>query len=733
MQADEHKKTDRTGEGRDRPGGSGPAGAQRPGPGGYSGPAEDPSAAGGPRTPGDPRAAGDPHAAYSPRAPKDPRAAGDPRAASDPGVPGGPRAAGGLDRRTFISRGLIAGGALVGGGLAISKLADATAGTPDAPAPPPNLSKDVPKTSRRAARVKHRPNILVVMVDQLRTPQWIGAEPTEPGALTLPPNVQRLREGGVYFERHYTASNDCTPARSALLTGLYTHQTGCLITGGSTLNPAFPTWGSMLREHGYHTRWYGKWHLTHGDGNWTPFTGPAELARYGFAGGTYPSPDGGPGQGWRVDPAIATQFEQWYAGLEEADPQPWCATVSFVDPHDIAWWYGWTNRVAAESYAPAIATELPPNFQTPEQLAEQRKPRLQRSLQETAAASFGAVPFTGPEAAEAWLGMLDLYVKLQLQVDEHVGQVLDALESRPRIAENTVVVFTSDHGEYLGSHGLRGKGAGAYEEAIKVPLIVKDPRGLLTSEPEATRTQLTSSVDVAPLLLSIGSGGDAWRRERRYSHLAHRLDLAAILANPAAPGRPYVVHATDEIVTEFAVEPYSASAPLHVVALRTEEAKYGLYANWADEQIRLLDEGQESELYDYGTHGGRLETTNSAGQNETLEGSMRELMAQAFVQELRRPLPARLQVAHGRGFANYFTVATRAALHAAERRAEQEELVAAALSSHFDGGRVSDRRARRAERLYGNVPRGHRHRHGRLKPAAPGARDRRKRARRSPG
>ena len=57
------------------------------------------------------------------------------------------------------------------------------------------------------------------------------------------PNLARIRNGGVSFADHYTASNDCTPARSALLTGLYTHQTGCLITGGSTLDPGFPDVG----------------------------------------------------------------------------------------------------------------------------------------------------------------------------------------------------------------------------------------------------------------------------------------------------------------------------------------------------------------------------------------------------------------------------------------------------------------------------------------------------------
>ena len=101
---------------------------------------------------------------------------------------------------------------------------------------------------------------------------------------------------------------------------------------------------------------------------------------------------------------------------------------------------------------------LPPNFETPELLLERHKPRLQRSFQDTAAASFGPVPFSGPEASEKWLSFLDLYVKLQLEVDHHVGHVMRTLESRPEVAANTVIVFTSDHGEYGASHGLRGQG-----------------------------------------------------------------------------------------------------------------------------------------------------------------------------------------------------------------------------------------------------------------------------------
>ena len=210
--------------------------------------------------------------------------------------------------------------------------------------------------------------------------------------------------------------------------------------------------------------------------------------------------------------------------------------MSFVNPHDIAWWYKWSDRVPAEVDAARVVTSLPPNFETPELLVERHKPRLQRSFQETAAASFGAVPFSGPEATETWLGFLDLYVALQLEVDRHIGQVMRILESRPEVAANTVIVFTSDHGEYGASHGLRGKGASAYEEGLRVPLLVKDLRGKLTSAPETTRTQLTSSVDVAPLLLTIATGSDQWRQDPHYSHIAGRLDLAGILAEPRNAG-----------------------------------------------------------------------------------------------------------------------------------------------------------------------------------------------------
>jgi arylsulfatase A-like enzyme len=568
-----------------------------------------------------------------------------------------------VDRRTFVKGAVAAGGVLAGAGLGIKALADGNSGGPATP----SRAAASPPHPPAASAASRKPNILVIVVDQLRFPQWFSA-----GALGLglPPHISRLREGAVSFARHYTVSNDCTPSRAAMLTGLYTHQTGCMITGGSTLDPGFPTWGTMLREHGYHTRWFGKWHLTHRDNHWTPATGERALERYGFAGGVYPSPDGGPGQGWRVDPEIAAEFRHWFS--HEGRAEPWCTTVSFVNPHDIAWWYRWSDRVPAETSARRTVRRLPPNYETPEQLSARHKPRLQHSFQETAAASFGPVPFTGPESTRQWLAFLDLYTKLQREVDRHIGHVMRTLHSRPEVAANTVIVFTSDHGEYGASHGLRGKGASAYEEAIRVPLLVKDNRRRLTSAPTQPRSQLTSSVDLAPLLLTIATGSSRWRRESHYSHIAGRADLAGILADPSAPGRDFVLHATDEIVTEFAIAPYAADAPLHVVALRTAGAKYVAYNHWPDEGIAPLSAGEENELYDYSTHGGRLELHNSAGESAS-EASLRAQLQEAFHRELRGPLPQRLGPAHARGFADYFSTARKAAENSAAMRKLREE------------------------------------------------------------
>jgi arylsulfatase A-like enzyme len=571
-----------------------------------------------------------------------------------------------VDRRTFLGTGLRIGGAITAASLGAESLAAASAGAKPIRTAPPG-------PYRRSGQ----PNILVIMVDQLRMPRWFG-----PGgqAAALPPNIARLARTGVSFARHYTASNDCTPARATMLTGLHAHQTGCMITGASTLDPGFPTYGTMLREQGYATYWYGKWHLTRRDHFWHEGNGPAHLARYGFDGGTFPSPNGAPGQGWRVDPKIANEFERWYH--DSAGDGPWCTTVSFVNPHDIAWWWRWSRVAAVEAAAPNSVKALPPNFETPEQLVARRKPRVQRSLQNTSAVSFGAVPFSGPNLEAAWLPFLDLYVKLQLEVDRHVGSVLATLARRRQVMENTIVVFTSDHGEYGASHGLRGKGAGMYEEAIRVPLIVSDHSGTVGAVPNSVRQQITSSVDIAPLLLTLGSGSESWRLDPRYTHLATRPDLARILADPAARGRDYALHATDEVLTEFALLPHDAQAPLHIKGVITPNAKYATYTHWREDAIGALPQGEEAELYDYTTRAGYHEIDNLAGRSH-LENKLRAKLEQATADELHAPLPFTLVGAQQRGLAEYHRLAVQERMVSATHRLNAVEKIVREIERHL--------------------------------------------------
>jgi len=518
-----------------------------------------------------------------------------------------------------------------------------------------------PGPSESATAGGNKPNILVIIVDQMRAPQWFP-EPAKLAALL--PNIGRLQRSSVSFDSHYTASNMCTPSRGVMTTGLYSHQTGCLFTGAgpveSSLAPQFPTWGTMLRQHGYHTWWWGKWHLGH-----TSDTTPEGLEAHGFSGGTYPSPNGAPNQGLQKDPDIVNQFNGWFD--DHAGNGPWCTTVSLVNPHDICWW----PKNPLPDNVPHWFDSAPVNFETPDDLHNRGKPQLQVDyLNFMSPLLTGALSYSGPDLSAQWARCLDMYLWLQQQVDTQIGRVLDKLASRPEIDRNTVVVFTSDHGEYGGSHGLRGKGAAAYEESIRVPLYIRDPHGHLTPKPGDTRTQFTSSVDLAPLLLTIGYGGNGWRGDARYSYLAARADLSAIAANAAAPGRPWVAHVTDDMSVEemttlvnspimravFGIREVPTniptSAPHHIVAVRTRDAKLTVYSFWKPGGMDIdTSRPIERELYNYSSPLGRQEIDNQAGRNAK-QAALQALIDHQVLPEVRAPLPASLNNAQEQGLAD---------------------------------------------------------------------------------
>jgi len=334
---------------------------------------------------------------------------------------------------------------------------------------------------------------------------------------------------------------------------------------------------------------------------------------------------------------------------------------------------------------PAFHAGLPTNFeQWPQALVDQGKPTLQWAGLELFDEVFGFMPHqpSDPGYPDQWFKLLDLYYQVTQYVDKQVGAVLDALNSLDNgaVAANTIVLFVSDHGEYGGAHGLHGKGFGLYEESIRVPLYVKDPTNTFIppNQVGTQRNGLTSHVDLVPLLMTLAGGGNAWRNKPKFSYLAGRADLAAMLSNPAAPGRPYILHSTDEDIPEEGPRigiPYTdilardilpppplaqQPPPTHAIGYRTAQAKLGTYSYWKTGTLQILAAGQQTEMYDYNNFG-IGEVVNNAPGGSTPEPALFAQLYDALfnprtgavANELRQPLPANLKPVQQKAFNDY--------------------------------------------------------------------------------
>ena len=242
-----------------------------------------------------------------------------------------------------------------------------------------------------------------------------------------------------------------------------------------------------------------------------------------------------------------------------------------------------------------------------------------------------------------WQRNLDSYTQFMEQVDQRIGQVVAALPAD--VAENTVIVFTSDHGEYAGAHGfLSGKVGSAYKEIFDVPLIVHDPSGRFVAEPEVVRDGLVSSVDMLRLLVTIGhKGSQHWLKGEYEEIYGKRLDVAAMLQSAKAPGRPYALLAIDELAPGWLNFNHS---PGHILGIQVQAGKLVTYANWNPVTGEVLKSNLETELYDYDSLEGREEMRNlsvTPGSDALLQPVLNLLFDQILPDELRAPLPGALQ------------------------------------------------------------------------------------------
>jgi arylsulfatase A-like enzyme len=554
-----------------------------------------------------------------------------------------------------------------------------------------------------------QPNILYILVDELRYPTVfpMGVNNADEFIAKFMPRVHKLLwSEGVKFSSHYTAGNACTPARGVLISGLYTHQSWLVQTILSkpttrvaiqpVLNRAYPTYGKLLRQAGYQTPYIGKWHVSIVEQN------VPRLALYGFDGMTFPDNTGSNLQGtygdemhgYHNDEFVANQAINWLGSKAPVMDEPWCLTVSFVNPHDKEFFPAgteftrFTNLFAANPQFTQIVTypgdgpqvpdsvdklkdpnsyafpAIPDNWESTDHIMKEDKPSTQILTRLFSAGVWGGVSedpsqddFTvvpyptnagygvGLAPYSYWKRNLDIYAQIMTIVDEEIGDVIDALNELPKdIVENTVIVFTSDHGEYAGAHGyVSGKVGSCYEEAWHVPLIVVDPSHRFVQRRDIIRNKLTSSVDMLTLLVSLGNKGSRdWISGDLIDLYGQRHDMIAMLRSAKAPGRPYVLFATDEVAPGF----YNFNnAPGHIIGYRTEETKLGVYAKWFFGTAQIDPSTVQLEFYDYNTASGRLELENvRASEDPRVMQMYSTLLNDVIPNELEAPLPLPLRI-----------------------------------------------------------------------------------------
>lgn len=498
------------------------------------------------------------------------------------------------------------------------------------------------------------PNILLITTDQYRFPRFSYGEggladdlkqvlgfgdvtPDNTYARYFP-GLARLRQGAVLLANHTIAASACTPSRATIYTGQYGTRTGVTQTDGffkSGDSPGFPwlaedgipTLGTWLREVGYTTHYFGKWHVSNPPDH--------SLERYGFSDweSSYPEPHGTATGNLGIyrdvgftdaactflrrkalavdvdrEVAIATAADPYYVAPNPPPEKPWFAVLSLTNPHDIATYPGVVSQAlpgdgrrgtqpltgpldvpaqGTRSIAPSGGTfqvalnpgDFPQECATaPPTFAEDlsTKPACQResvykvglglasklgyniSVGTTGGAGVGVattlqstIPFAlAPHPRAAAVRFLQLYGWLHAVVDPHIDRALRALEDAG-LAENTIVIFLADHGEYGAAHGgMMEKWYTAYQEALHVPVVVRmppppsDTTGTsTTSTPSAPSAPsdlvridaLTSHVDLLPTVLGLAGVTKKQRAQIHATLEAARGPLAPLPGSDLGP------------------------------------------------------------------------------------------------------------------------------------------------------------------------------------------------------
>lgn len=384
---------------------------------------------------------------------------------------------------------------------------------------------------------RSRHNILMIVTDQERFLQ----QDDLPKGYRLPGH-EKLASRGVVFENHQIASCVCTPSRAVLYTGQHIQKNGMFdntnFPWANDLSTDIPTLGDLLRRQGYYTAYKGKWHLTAEFETANTLHMPTRLLgqdmeQYGFSdyfgiGDIIAHTEGG----FLHDAVLTSMTRSWLRGKARelgSENKPWFMAVNLVNPHDVMYYN--TDLPGKPARQAATAMMSLNHDPATEQFRQQWDVRLPASrnqpvtgpgrpaAHDSYANARGGLVGRVPVDDSRWRRLNNYYLNCIEDVDRHVLQILDELDDLGML-DNTIVVYTADHGELGGAHGLSGKGATTYREQQNVPLIISHP-----DFPGGKRCRaVTSHVDIAATLVSLAGGDDAAQGDLPGRDISHLLE-----------------------------------------------------------------------------------------------------------------------------------------------------------------------------------------------------------------
>ncbi len=446
------------------------------------------------------------------------------------------------------------------------------------------------------AREPARPNVVVILVDDLR---WddisIAGHP-----FVQTPAIDRLAREGTRFLNAFATTPLCSPSRAAILTGQYVHTNGIIDnTARDSASHRLSTFAVPLMNAGYETGFFGKWHMGNDDTRRPGWTHWVAMKGQGEAINPNLNVDGERRmvQGHVTD--VLTEYTVNFMRRSRGKPflvflahKALHPNVEQRDDGSVAQLQNQSGGfIPADRHRGRYAQAVVPRRQNAT-VAPQRKPALQR-----------AIPGLPPLSPATGTPDRDIRGRLEmlLGVDESLALIDSALREMGEL-DNTVVILTSDHGYFYGEHGLNEERRLAYEETIRIPLIVRYPP---MSRPASTPSQMAQAIDLAPTILALAGVSDTVRR--------HGASLVPILDGSATTWRSSV------LVEYYTDQVFPRTLTMGYQAVRTERLKY----------IHYLELPGMDELYDLGAD--PFELNNLMGTEEgkrllpTLEAELKRI------------------------------------------------------------------------------------------------------------